>query len=548
MSDGRYRSVFHSSLLPADAYVAARDELRSWLRSKEYDISRFDDGDSRIGRDAVLLHNSANFADGSQTRRWQLREPQDDGAWLSSLVVQAPAKADENARSWFWVEVEFALAELSAEEDQAVRAGVPRLARGLLERVEGYDSLAMLSNEPKLVGSDGVDELIDVLCDLDRRLPAIVASAHPDLDFEEWRRVVTWATYYLPGLASIYLLDPLGTSAFIEEIGRPHAVWGGAIRTYLPDVDPAIPEEALRHRVLSGSRILADPSRAAGILSALPRRLAAESPLPEPLTGVNRALLARAHSSVASSDVEAMRAQLAELIEERDLALVLAEEEEIRANNFFADRESALAELVERDQRVWDLENLVRSLRRRLVASGWDATPYSPPEEQTVPPATFAELLDCIDSELTLVEFAGNRNKALALDRSPEAGTWVRSSWEVLRAMQAYAEGKASKNFVGDFKMWCENPPADCYVIPSGKVVRDESETVRNKPKWRREREFPVPGEVSVSRQIFMGAHVRIGASGSGRINPRLYFHDGTGQAGKIYIGYLGAHLTNTRT
>ena len=94
-----------------------------------------------------------------------------------------------------------------------------------------------------------------------------------------------------PWLGRIYLLDPLGTSAFLDEIGRPHAVWGGAIRTFLPDVDPAIPEEALRHRVLSGSKILADPSRAAGILSALPRRLAAESPLPEQLTGVNRALL-----------------------------------------------------------------------------------------------------------------------------------------------------------------------------------------------------------------------------------------------------------------
>ncbi len=243
MSDGRYRSVFHSSLLPSDAYLAARDELRSWLRGKDYDISRFDDGDSRIGRDAVVLHNSANFADGSQTWRWQLREQQDDGAWLSSLVVQAPAKADDNARSWFWVEVEFALAAPSAEEDQAVRAGVPRLARGLLARVEGYDSLAMLSNEPRLVGAEGVDELIDVLCDLDRRLPTLVASAHPSLDFEEWRSVVTRATYYLPGLASVYLLDPLGTSAFMEEIGRPHAVWGGAIRTYLPDVDPAVPEE-----------------------------------------------------------------------------------------------------------------------------------------------------------------------------------------------------------------------------------------------------------------------------------------------------------------
>lgn len=448
------------------------------------------------------------------------------------------------------VEVEYAPRETSGEEDQdqAVRAGVPRLARGLLSRVEGHDSLATLSNEPILVGADGVDELIDVLCDLDRRLPAVVVSAHPALEFEEWRSTVTRATHYLPGLASIYLLDTLATREFNENIGRPHAVWGGAIRTYLLDVDPAVPEEALRHRVLSGSRILADPGRAAGILSAVPRRLAAESPLPEALAGVNRALLARPHRSVASSDQVAMRAQLTDLIEERDLALALAEEEEIRANSFFADRESALAELAERDQRVWDLENLVRSLRQHLVASGRAAEAYRPPEEQAAPPATFVEVLDWIDSELSLVELSGDRDKTLALDRSPEAGTWVRSSWEVLRAMQAYAESKGSGNFAGDFKMWCDNPTADSYAIPSGKVVRDESETVRNNPKWRHEREFPVPHEVSESGRIFMGAHIRIGASGSGRINPRLYFYDGTGQAKKIYVGYLGAHLTNTRT
>jgi len=543
--NGRYRSVFHSPLLPADAFVAARDEMRAWLRSKDYDLARFDEGDPRVGQGAVLLHSAANSADGSQTWRWQLRETREDGAWLSSLVVQAPAKVDDNARSWFWVEIEFAAGASSPEGEQGLRAGVPRLARGLLSRVEGHDSLALLTNEPTLVGADGVDELIDVLCDLDRRLPVVVASTHPGLDFEAWRGVVGRATRYLPGLASIYLLDPLATSAFITGIGRSHAVWGGAVRTYLTEVDPAVPEEALRHRVLSGAKILADPSRASGILSALPQRLAAESPLPEPLSGVNRALLTRTHSSVDSSDVAAMRAQIAGLIEERELALALAEEQENRANAFFTDRESALAEWSERDQRVLDLENMVRSLRHRLVAGGRAAEAYLPPEEPVAaPPATFAELLDWIDAEVALVEFSGERDKILELDRSPESATWVRSSWETIRAMQAYAEA----DFSGDFKIWCENPPAGSFAIPAGKVARDESETVRNNPKWCREREFPVPAEAHPSGWMFMGAHIRIGASGSGRLSPRLYFHDNTRQTRKIYIGYLGQHLTNTKT
>ncbi len=548
MNDGRYRSVFHSPMPPADAYVAARDEMRAWLRSKEYDVTKFDDGDPRVGPGAVLLHNAANSADGSQTWRWQLRESRPDGAWLSSLVVQAPAEPAENASTWFWVEVEFAPGDEAPESELGVRAGVPRLARGLLSRVESYDSLALLTNEPALVGRDGVDDLIDVLCDPERRLPTVVASAHPGLDFEEWRGVVGRVTWFVPGLASIYLLDPLGTTAFEEGIGHPHAVWGGALRTYLPDVDPAVAAEALRHRVLSAARALADPSRAAGILSVLPRRLASEAPLPGPLAGVNRTLLTQTGSSPASSDVEAMRLQVAALIAERELALELAEDQEARANAFFEQRESALAELVEREQRVLDLENAVRTLRNRLVASGRPAEAFLPADEPASPPAAFAELLDWMESDLALIEFTGNRQPLLALDRSPESSTWVRSSWEVLRALQAYAEAKAAGTFTGDFKMWCENPPSGSYAIPAGKVVRDESETVRNNAKWRREREFPVPPEVDSSRRVFMGAHIRIGASASGQINPRLYFHDVTMQRGKVYVGYLGRHLTNTRS
>jgi hypothetical protein len=520
--------------------------MRAWLRSKGYDVARFDEGDPRVGFGAVVLHNAANSADGSQTWRWQLRETKDDGAWLSSLVVHAPARAVDSARCWFWVEVEFAPADGGGDAEQGTRAAVPRLARGLLGRVSAYDSLAVLANEPAVTSRDGVDELIDVLCDPDRRLPAVVASAHPELEFEEWKRTVARATRYLPGLASIYLLDPLATSEFMDGIGRSHAVWGGAIRTYLPDVDPAVDEEALRHRVLTGARILADPGRAAGILSVLPRRLAAESPLPGQLAGVNRALLTQTPGAVASSDVAAVKEQVTGLVEERELALKLAEEQESRANGFFEQRESALAELAERDQRVLDLENLVRSLRKRLVTTGKAAEAFLPAEEQPAPPATFAELSDWVDAQPALIEFTGDRDVMLALDRNPEASTWVRSSWEVLRAMQSYADAKAAKSFAGDFKMWCENPLSDSYAISSGKVARDESETVKNNAKWARQREFPVPAAIDPSGRTFMGAHIRIGASG--QISPRLYFHDATASTGKIYVGYLGRHLTNTLT
>src|SRR5215469_16787023 len=130
--------------------------MRIWLRSKGYDLGKFDDGEPHVGPGAVLLHHSANSADGSRTWRWQLRETKDDGAWLSSLIVQAPAQASATARSWFWIEIEFETAATLSDPDPVSRAGVPRLARGLLARVPAYDALTTLTKEPVVVGHDGL--------------------------------------------------------------------------------------------------------------------------------------------------------------------------------------------------------------------------------------------------------------------------------------------------------------------------------------------------------------------------------------------------------
>ena len=550
MNNGKYRSVFHSPMSPADAFRAARDEMRAWLRSKSYDLEAFDRGDPRVGHGAVLLRNAANAADGSQTERWQLRESKDDGAWMSSLTVHAPAHAAaaDNAATWFWVEIEFVPKGSESEPAGPIRASVPRLARGLLAAVPAYDSLAVLTGEPVLIGRERVDELIDILCDLDRRYPAVVASPHPETAFEDWRVTITRVMWFLPGLASIYLLDPLAEQAFVEGIGETHAVWGGALRTYLPDVDPAVAEEAARHRVLSPARIAADPGRVAGIVSVLPRRLAVEAPLPAALAGVNRTLLTQERGAPEATDVEGLLAQVTQLAGDRDVALDLAESEEERANTLFIERENALAELAEREQRVLYLDSQVRALQRRLVAGGRPGDAFLPVEEPAAPPATFAELLDWMETDLSRVVFTGDTTAPLSLDQRPEASTWVRSSWEILQALDAYATAKVGNGFPGDFKTWCESPPSGEHAIPAGKVARDESETVRNNAKWHREREFPVPTEISESGSVFMGAHIRIGASAGGQISPRLHLYDGTTQTGLVYVGYLGRHLTNTRT
>jgi hypothetical protein len=185
------------------AAVRARawDDIRAWLRSKECDVARFDEGDPRVGSGAVVLHSPANSADGFQTWRWQLCETKDDGAWLSSLVVHAPAQAVDIARCWFWVEVEFAPADGGRDAEQSTRAAVPKTGAACWGGSQPMIRSRFAPNEPAVTSRDGVDELIDVLCDPDRRLPAVVVAR---------------ATRCLPRLASICLLDPLAASECME--------------------------------------------------------------------------------------------------------------------------------------------------------------------------------------------------------------------------------------------------------------------------------------------------------------------------------------------
>jgi hypothetical protein len=557
MSTDRFRLIFSSPAPPALAFDAAREAMLGWCRDQSHDP-------------AALSHTAASSPDGGQAEQWRLRESQRARVTLS---VYSPADA---ASAWFWVE--------------AASREVLSLVRVMLDSVTARDSLAVLASEPVRIGADQVDDLIDVLCDPERRLPAMVATAHPAIAFGSWSATMTEVTRDTSGLASTYILDEQATIAFNEAVGETHGVWGGALRTYMPEVDPAVPSDGLRHRVMLASRISADPHRVGAVLADLPRRLALEAPIPLALAGVNRMLLTQsrdapgpgeeplgqrgsgadspaphktgshpvppagtAHSAEGGTRELAQEAgkqakRIERLRRERDEALGLAEEQEARANSLFTDRQNLLAQLSEREQQVLELESTARAFRQRLIEAGVPADSLIPLEAPPdAPPDEFAELLDWVERHLPRVDYTGDIDDPLELDSSPESSTWVRSSWEALRALQAYAEVKAERGFPGDFRAWCMNPPSPGdYIISPNKVKMDESETVHSRPKWRQERVFRVPPEVGPGGRVFMGAHITIGASANGRINPRLYFHDGVLKTGRIYVGYIGRHLTNT--
>jgi hypothetical protein len=88
------------------------------------------------------------------------------------------------------------------------------------------------------------------------------------------------------------------------------------------------------------------------------------------------------------------------------------------------------------------------------------------------------------------------------------------------------------------------NTPHGYNTCPARRhAARENSITMQ---QWGNERVLPVPSDVDPSGQTVMEAHFKLGQIG--RISPRMHYYDDFTGTGKIYIGYIGRHLTNTHS
>jgi hypothetical protein len=252
-----YRTAFETKLDFREGCDRVREQLRAWLGSKHLDVERFDEGATSIGPGVALLYAATNSAAG-----WQLRERVGTAVtWVSTISV---TRSTDDGPTWVSVNVE----AISAQDAALPPAAPPRLVGLLLESIDAYDGEAQLRAHPAVVTAAGVEELLVLVCEPERRLPVVVATTPTDIAFEAWRMTVNQVTKELSGLASTFVLDPAATVQFNAGMGSTHWIGPGAIRTYLPGADPAVTEDAVRHRVLGRRRIEAEPRRAMRILSA----------------------------------------------------------------------------------------------------------------------------------------------------------------------------------------------------------------------------------------------------------------------------------------
>ncbi|MFI6449591.1 hypothetical protein [Kitasatospora sp. NPDC050543] len=487
---------------------------------------------------------------GRYTRR-RLRTPAPHGTHQLTVTIAT----ESGGPTWVRLEAEHQSADAGVRTP--CRVPVPELARTLLPLLDATDGPAAVHTAPQVVTAAGVELLIDELCDPERRLPTVVASVPANLAIEDWLAgIVRPLCHQLPGLATVYVLDPSARTEFNVAL-EYHTVYGGAVRTYLPEVDPASRHDGIRHPVMPRRRIEEDLRRAAGLLAREPRRLAAELPLPAPLAAVPVLRVPPPARRPDAPPPEQDRQLVREQQQDHQDHQARADELERVRHSLRHSRRRERRLLPESDEQYPALRHVgvqVRVLAGRLCAGPGAARGSATVDRARLPrpaererdgvPLTFVELMTRID-EFPLLTFTGDQKAALSLDGQGAGAGWARLTWEGLTALQEYAAAAVRGEAGGDFKQWCEHTPPGCHRFPPRKAVRGESQTVFSHTKWKRERMLPVPECVDTTRRAFMGAHLRIGG---GRTAPRLHYLDDCSGSGRIYVGYIGLHLTNTRT
>ncbi|GEP37520.1 hypothetical protein NPS01_11830 [Nocardioides psychrotolerans] len=213
--------------------------------------------------------------------------------------------------------------------------------------------------------------------------------------------------------------------------------------------------------------------------------------------------------------------------------------------------ERALAEVERRDA-----EKKARSLERwraeradkytyveeQISASESDPVSVSEIVERLTDPENFGDILKYV--ELTDVDKA--IDGADEIDAADPNGTYASSFWEYVLVLRDYVAECVEHGFSGNLHMYLNSADVHGRKCPAHRHKANESDTVQNNARMRRERTFPVPTEVNPAGAVFMATH--FAPTHRDQNAPRMYYAADVAKTKKAYIGYIGVHLSNTRT
>ncbi|MFF3178869.1 hypothetical protein ACFYVD_03270 [Rhodococcus pyridinivorans] len=562
-----YRAIWQDDIDSVCTTVS--DVFRTWASGKKNVPDTIPDSGTvqrtvTIGNDRVdiEIHSERATSDGDAVTdvfRAQLIETRTNGQRWHTTVrswQEAPSGDGCAGSAWLWVDV-----EVVGEVDiRSLAPKAPILARELLQAGSNprIGNERLLSRAEFLRGADAGEHLAEELSHFDRTIPFVVL--HKDFGAEQrmsenvtFDQIVGTTANAVAGIANVVCVDGAAAYALTEALTESHGLWGGALRIYQKDLDPASPSDGWRHRYVTSDRYLTNRFTAADIAG---RTIGPISSVrrPPPSFADAKALLDQQSSGSATD---------AELLEYADAQLQIAEEgnasllEQLRqveedAQAQALDLEEALEDRLRAIDQSEKLARQVAYLEKQLAELG--GNPVFAARSALAFPDTAsnlsraAQLAQAHLSDRLIIPTEALRDLPL-LDSTNTAGAWGNLSWLAFRSLHAFAAACADGWDKGGFYEWCSNSghPLVWKASPQ-KLAMKESETVQKNGKLKQCRVLPVSTEVDPSGSLFMEAHIKI-ATGGGNLAPRIYFHFHHPTC-TVHVGFFGPHkyMPNTRT
>lgn len=568
----------------------ATEELGAWLSSKNWPLDLASDLDQSDGpRKFQLLRHEGQ---GGKSLRAQLTEAKTPtGTWLSEIT------AFEGLNHEGWVRIH-------VRNDRGRFVDVPRVAKAFIEGLQLRDGHAVLHATPQVYRPDRLEDLVRTLTDPNRNGLVLVAGTDSELNFDSFfRRMERW-TRQVYGLAQVIVLDPLATEQFNDRWGS-HSAAPWTIRTYFPAVDPDSVVDARRHRFVGTARLAGSDRSVELLLGRVARVHASRRHAPSEVVRIRRAfdriesrlvfseirgrenLGAPATPGVVSSPATAESAEtwlrdilniedpskdavltLAERLSQAEGAQAMigtltgqlsraqslidalearAEASEDAVRELESANEDAQLEAASAYQRLEDVVARNRWIESRLEGlAAYDVLHGEMPAEfATTYPQNFDELLERLsDSTLEGVLFCGNVDVTRRLAEVDTLDQALRRSWDAVLCLRDYVRARAEDTSITSVGGYIRRTPAKFTGYPPGRHA--ETETGETMRRWGAERRFPVPPNVDPSGECVMKAHFKLASIGT--VDPRMYYLDQWPIDGRVYIGYIGTHLTNTQT
>lgn len=180
----------------------------------------------------------------------------------------------------------------------------------------------------------------------------------------------------------------------------------------------------------------------------------------------------------------------------------------------------------------------------------------SPSESWETEPANVMEIVERLTSDsgfkevqkhVILTDPTRAIDDADAIDAIDKSSLYATSFWEYVLVLRDYAIAVDELGFDGNVHMYLKSDTIGGRKCPGQRHRANESKTVQTNKKYRRERTFPVPTSLDPSGELFMATH--FAPTHRDQNAPRVYYAIGKeGPTTRAYIGYMGVHLTNTKT